>query len=91
MTGPVQCANRHKFSTTPSFNWLCLAKMPAVKKGLLYRTSERFELVLQVKFLSSQSRQVNAEVGADGILLKCPAHLMDPLHHCVWRRAYHIE
>lgn len=54
-------------------------------------TSERFELILQVKFLSSQPGQVNAEIGADGIFLKRPAHLVDPLHHCVRRRAYHTK
>lgn len=51
-------------------------------------TSERLELVLQVKLLSSESGQVNTEVRADGILLKGPAHLVDPLHDCVWRRAW---
>lgn len=56
-----------------------------------YYTSERFELVLQVKFLSSQPGQVNAEIGTDGILLKRPAHLVDSLHHSVWRWAYHTK
>lgn len=31
-------------------------------------TSEGFEFVLEVKFLSSQPGQVNSEVGADGVL-----------------------
>lgn len=71
------------------FTLLWLAKMTAAQK--VYCTSERFELVLQVKFLSSQPGQVNAEIGADGILLERPAHLVDPLHHCVRRWAYHTK
>lgn len=51
-------------------------------------TSERFELVLKVKLLSSQPGEVNAEIRADGILLECPAYLVDPLHHCVRRRPW---
>lgn len=46
-------------------------------------TSERFELVLKIKLLSPRSREVNAQIRADGILLQCPAHLGDPLHHCI--------
>lgn len=48
-------------------------------------TSERFELILQVKLLSPRPGQVNAEIGTDGVLLQRPAHLVDPLHHRVWR------
>lgn len=48
-------------------------------------TSERFEFVLEVKLLSSEPREINAEIRAYGVLLECPAHLVDPLHHCVWR------
>lgn len=33
--------------------------------------------------MSSQSGQVDAEVGADGVLLQRPAHLGDLLHHRV--------
>lgn len=41
--------------------------------------------------MSSQPGEVNAEVRADGVLLQSPAHLMDPLHHRVWRRAWRAK
>lgn len=54
---------------------------------MAYCTSERLELVLQVKLLSSRPGQVDAEIGANGIFLKRSAHLVDPLHDRVWRRS----
>lgn len=54
---------------------------------MAYCTSEGLELVLQVKLLSSRPGQVNAEVGANGIFLERSAHLVDPLHDCVWTRS----
>lgn len=40
-------------------------------------TSEWFELVLQVKLLSSQSRQVDPKIRTYGIFLNCFADLVD--------------
>lgn len=56
-------------------------------KTTAYCTSEWLELVLQVKLLSPWPGQVNAEIRANGIFLERSAHLVDPLHDCVWRRS----